>query len=141
MSETPLILKFKDLEIDFTTVKHAELLEKLFKSQPVSYLPTVLYFELFNIAYDNFINKKDFSFSFIITYKELEEKFNRQVCTLSNALRSLEEAKLIVKDRIMVANDQRNSRFKWKYVLNIKLKFSASMQKNLQASMELKNTK
>jgi hypothetical protein len=55
---------------------------------------------------------------------------------LSNALRRLEEANLIVKDRVMVPNDNPNSNLNWKYVLNITLKLSSSLKKNLQSKTE-----
>lgn len=133
MNKTPLILIFKDLEIDFAKIKHGDFLEKIFKSKPVAYLPTLVYCALFDIIYENLMNNKEEPFSLITSYQELKEKFKRETCTLSNALRSLEEAKLIVKNRCMVDNDQLNSRLKYKYVLNIKFKFSVSTQKNLQS--------
>ena len=136
MNKTLLILRFKNLEIDFAAVKHGELLERLFKSKPVACLPTLVYFELFSIAYTNLINKEENPLSFRITYKDLLKKFDREVCTLSNALRSLKEAKLISMNRIMIPNDQPNSRFKSKPVASITLKLSASMQKNVQEKAE-----
>ena len=136
MNKTPLILVFKNLQIDFATAKHGELLEKLFKTKPVAYLPTLVYFELFDIAYNNLLNKKENPFAFHLTYKYLLGKFDREVCTLSNALRSLKEAKLIGMNRIMVPNDEPNSRFKSKPVSSITLKLSASMQKSIQAKVE-----
>ena len=131
-----LVLKFKNLEIDFAKLKNGELLEKIFKSKPVSYLPTLLYTELFNIAYDNLINKQDDSFSLLISYEELRGKLDRQVCTLSNALRSLAEAKLITRNRIMIDNNQPNARFKTKPMLNITIKISSTMQRTLKNILE-----
>lgn len=131
-----LILTFKTLQIDFAAINHGEVLERLFKARPVSYLATLVYFELFNRAYANLLHKVEEPFSFYITYKELQEKFDREVCTLSNALRSLKEAKLISMNRIMIPNDQPASRFKSKPVSSITLKLSASVQKSIQAKAE-----
>ena len=136
MTKPPLILKFNQWEIDFSKVEHSELLEKLYKKKPVPYFPTLVYFSLFNICYKNLIDKKDEPFSFIITYKELGEKFNCALSTLSNALRRLEEANLIVKDRVMVPNDNPNSNLNWKYVLSITLKLSSALKKSLHNKAE-----
>jgi len=136
MNKPALILKFNNLEIDFSKIEHSELLEKLFKDRPVPYFSTLLYFELFNISYKNLIAKKDDPFSFIITYKELEKKFNCSLSTLSNAFSRLEEAKLIIKERLMVPNDNPNSNLNWKYVLNITIKLPNNLKKILQNKVD-----
>lgn len=136
MRKDPLILKFNQLEIDFSTIEHSELLEKLFKNKPVSYFPTLLYFALFNVSYENLVAKKEEPFSFITTYKELGEKFNCALSTLSNALSRLEEANLIVKERLMIPNDNPNSNLNWKYVLNITIKLPSGIKKSLQNKAE-----
>jgi len=140
MKKPALVLKFNQLEIDFSTVKHAELLEKLFKDKPVPYLPTLLYFELFETAYESIIDKEEDPFTFGITYKDLEEKFNRKLSTLSNALTKLEEAGLIIKDRIMIPNDQPNSKLNWRYVLKITLKLPSAIKKSLQSKADALQT-
>jgi len=140
MKKPPLVLKFNQLEIDFSTVKHAELLEKLFKDKPVPYFPTLLYFELFDTAYESIIDKEEDPFTFGIAYKDLEEKFNRKLSTLSNALTKLEEAGLIIKDRIMIPNDQSNSKLNWRYVLKITLKLPSTIKKSLQSKADALQT-
>ena len=57
MKNDPLILNFNKLKINFSTIEHSELLEKLFKNKPVPYFSTLVYFALFNISYKNLIDK------------------------------------------------------------------------------------
>ncbi len=138
MSKEPLILKFNKLEIDFSKLEHSELLEKLFKERPVSYIATLLYIELFNITYKNLISGVNNPFFLVITYKELEERLNRKLSTLSNALAKLEEAGLIKKDRLCVANDNPDSKLSYKYILHITLRLPAPIKNKLkQKSLEI----
>ena len=134
--KSSLILRFNQLEIDFSKIEHSEILEKLFKERPVPYFPTLVYFELFKLAYEGIVAKEENPFTFVITYKDMEETFKRKLSTLSNALSKLEEAKLIIKDRIMVPNDQPNSKANWRYVLKITIMLPSAIKKSLQNKAE-----
>jgi predicted transcriptional regulator len=136
MNKPPLILKFNQWEIDFSTVEHSELLEKLFKERPVPYFPTLVYFELFKLAYEGILTKEEDPFSFVVTYKDMEETFKRKHSTLSNALSKLEEAKFIIKDRVIIPNDQPNAKLNWRHAIKITMKIPSAIKKSLQTKAE-----